>query len=858
MRPLASLLLNLSLGASLGAAPIDLLTRKSPSPGSRPTVELELVADKTGLAPGQTIELAIAFTVEPDWHIYWKNPGEGGKEPTFTWELPAGFEVGSLRWPVPHRFIDKSIDSETFVLTGKPVILTRLKAPATATVGSQVEIKLKANWLVCKQICVQGEKHVSLKVPMVAASEAKPANERLFKAAYSHLPAPVGQAKYLSLDVVANTQKIQPGVPLSLAVVMNIQDDHHVNSHTPLSDLLTATDLFHEEARPLYISRPSFRPGALSPSRGRRSPFIAARHPCFCESSPMKRSAKATSAWAGLSGTRRAASDSVTLPWARSGADAARRASRRDGGCEPEVEVATRCGHQPGRAGQAVHRLDAGHYGESIGASVRAFPLDFAPPASDENERDVAGAVQVLLLKLGVAGYLLMALLGGFLLNLMPCVLPVISIKILSFVQQAKEDRVRVLTLGLAFSGGILLSFVALGVLIVLAGQRWGGLFQSPYAVLVIAAIVTAFALSLFGVFALQPPRLVTHLGERVHQEGHVNAFGMGLLATALGTACTAPFLGLVLALAAQQRPVIGLLIFLFAGMGMAFPYVILAAKPGWLKIIPRPGPWMGTFEHLMGFLLLGTVAWLLYSLRQQIGGEGLFWAIVFLLAVAMGAWMWGRAEFQISVVRQVGYYAGALVCVGLGWFVAFSGETSIPRLLAHEQHLRRLRAMEEDFVVNWNSGSFPWKTYTREKAIEAVASGHTVFVDYTASYCLNCKSNERLVIDTPEVREAMKNLGVIPFQADFSSGDQEIAEDLQKFGRSGVPMYLVIPAGKPDDVRLLDEILTKSSVLEALALAGASRPGSPLAMTSEESDGFSPRHRGGDALDRKPARDMP
>jgi len=397
-----------------------------------------------------------------------------------------------------------------------------------------------------------------------------------------------------------------------------------------------------------------------------------------------------------------------------------------------------------------------------------------------------------------MAGFIVMAMIGGFLLNLMPCVLPVVSIKILSFVRQAKEDRLRVLTLGTAFAAGIEVSFVALGLLIVFLGQQWGGLFQTPQVIIGLAAIVTAFALSLFGVFSINPPTALNELGEKVQKEGHLNAFGMGLLATVLGTACTAPFLSAVVAIAVKQPPGTGIFIFAVAGFGMAFPYIVLAAKPAWIKIIPHPGPWMKTFENVVGFCLLATVIWLLNPLVYQIGGDGLLWTLVFLLFVAMAAWFYGKVEFGAPRGRKIRLYGAALLCIVGGWVFCFHGSS------------------ENDGIS--------WVPYNRDLALKLVNEGQTVFVDYSAEWCVNCKTNERLVLDTPEVRNAMQELGVIPMKADFTKYDPAIKADLDRYNRAGVPMYLILPAGRPDEPILLDEILTKASVIENLKKAGPSR----------------------------------
>jgi len=246
-------------------------------------------------------------------------------------------------------------------------------------------------------------------------------------------------------------------------------------------------------------------------------------------------------------------------------------------------------------------------------------------------------------------GVLLLAFLGGLILNIMPCVLPVISIKVLSFVQQADEAPGRVFRLGLTFALGILVSFWVLGLVIIAlkAGGRqlgWGFQFQSPEFVIAMVAVVFLFGLSLFGVFQITlPGAAFSTLAVAEQREGYAGAFSKGLLGTVLATPCTAPFLGPALGVAFKSTDLMLLAIFTSIGAGMAAPFLLLTVNPRWLHLLPRPGAWMETFKQFMGFLLMGTVVWLLYPLGDLIGGYGLIWALAFLTFVALAAWVLGR-----------------------------------------------------------------------------------------------------------------------------------------------------------------------------------------------------------------------
>jgi len=770
-----------------------------------------LLADQTALVPGQTVDLAIAFTLQEGWHIYWQNPGEGGMATVFTWDLPAGFEAGELRYPGPKRHVD-ALDAATFIMEGDPVLLTTLRVPADAEPGGEVTIAADGRWLACREVCVIEKGRLELKMPIVSdKKDAKPANVDEFKAARSRLPLPAERAEYLSkLSAVADVDRIKPGAKFRIAVLIEVAKGYHLNSAKPLADWTIPTDLFPYAVEGIDFGRPTFPPGVIVASKLGDMSIYSGQTVVVL---PAEADAELDGKEVRLRGvvTYQACSDETSQCYPPTGAE-----------WELKLPLA--------QAGEPVTAANEELFARATGSRA-------AVPVQSSEEGSWLQRAQASLSNLGLVGWIVMALVGGFILNLTPCVLPVVSIKILSFVQQAGEGRLRVFTLGLAFAAGIEASFLAFGGIIMGLGQhlgvsqQWGGLFQSPQVVIGLAAVVLAFALSLFGVFALNPPRVVNELGEKVQREGHAGAFGMGLLATLLGTACTAPFLSAVVAIAVKQTTATGMLIFAAAGLGMAFPYVLLAAKPAWIKIIPKPGPWMTTFEHLMGFLLLAMAIWLLEALPVQIGAEGLLLALAFLLLIAIAAWVYGRLGFDAPWARKVRSYVIIAVLVVGGWNLCFTGDRSIPKLAETQKELRMGTAGGER---SWSDGGIPWAPYTRQRTMEAVEAGKTAFIDYTAEWCKSCQANEKFVLNTSAVREAMQRLGVVPFKADFTSFDPEIQKDLARFGRSGVPMYVVIPAGKPDEPILLDEVITSASVIAALEKAGPSRDTEKSGITTE------------------------
>lgn len=402
--------------------------------------------------------------------------------------------------------------------------------------------------------------------------------------------------------------------------------------------------------------------------------------------------------------------------------------------------------------------------------------------------------------------------LGGLILNLMPCVLPVISLKIFGFIRQAGSDPKKILAHGFAFSAGIFAWFLGLGLLIVAlksAGSQvtWAFQFQNPWFNLVIGCIVFVFALNLFGVFEIiLPGRAARTLDDASGGEGYGGSFFQGVFATLLATPCTAPFLGSALGYAFSQPAPVILAMFASVALGMSAPYLLLSAQPGWMKILPKPGAWMERVKQFMGFPLMATLIWLFFVLGNQKGAEAVVWAMWFLLCLALACWIYGAfcGPLSSGKSRTVSLLLIAAI-IGLGGWYFLGNKFSQAQLSSASQP---------------ETGGIAWQPFSQKALDGLLAEGKPVFVDFTADWCISCKYNEKTAIDTPAVREALEKGGFVPVKADWTNANPEITAALQKFGRVGVPFYLVYPAGKPDAPLILPEILTQGIVLEALAKA--------------------------------------
>jgi thiol:disulfide interchange protein len=396
--------------------------------------------------------------------------------------------------------------------------------------------------------------------------------------------------------------------------------------------------------------------------------------------------------------------------------------------------------------------------------------------------------------------------LGGMILNLMPCVLPVISLKIFGFIAQAGESPAKILRHGLAFAAGIFVWFLGLAVLVIAlksggAQVTWGAFqFQNPYFVIGLSVLVFLFALNLFGVFEITLPwQATTSLDQAASREGYSGSFFQGLFATLLATPCTAPFLGSALGFAFGQSALVILVMFASVALGMAFPYLLLSAFPSWRHFIPKPGVWMERLKQFMGFPLLATNLWLLWVIQNQRGVEAVLLLLMLFLMLAFFAWVYGSLAAR----------AHALLLL-LVLLLAGGATIAVARMI---QRVSPVYAGVHSPTLNGLS----WTPFTPQALASLRAEGKPVLVDFTASWCLTCQFNERTAIDVPAVRQLLQQKGIVAMKGDWTNSDPAITEVLKSFGRVGVPLVVFYPEGKESAPIVLPELLTERIVLEAL-----------------------------------------
>jgi thiol:disulfide interchange protein/DsbC/DsbD-like thiol-disulfide interchange protein len=411
---------------------------------------------------------------------------------------------------------------------------------------------------------------------------------------------------------------------------------------------------------------------------------------------------------------------------------------------------------------------------------------------------------------------LVFALAGGLLLNLMPCVFPVLGIKVMGFVRHAHGDARALWMQGAVFSGGVLVSFLVLaGLLLALrAGGTelgWGFQLQSPAFVVLLSALFFLMALNLFGVF--EWGGFAQSMTSNLSAQGrYADAFLAGVLATLVATPCTAPFMGAAVGFTLAQPAAVSLAVFAMLGAGMALPVLALSFFPAALRKLPKPGPWMETFKQVMAFPLFATVVWLAWVLGAQAGNDAVLALLAGLLVLGIGAWVYGHWARSPSLARLV--FAAAFAVAGL--WLAWPGPGAVPG---------------EARAAAAKPGEIAWQPWSPERLSELRAAGTPVFVDFTAAWCVTCQVNKRVALNRDEVVKALAARGVVALKADWTNHDPRITAALAELGRNALPVYALYVPGQAQP-KLLPEVLTASLVVDEISKLPAAKPAVAAILT--------------------------
>jgi len=708
MRHLLHLLI-LTLAAA--AMPIPAQAALGASVVTTGEVRAELVVQAPeGVTPGKPLWMGLVIDHQPEWHTYWKNPGDSGLPTTLAWQLPAGVTAGEIAWPTPKKLPVGPLMNYGY--DGKLLLPVPLNvSPSFA--GQALDVRLSAQWLVCKDVCIPQQGEFALTIPAQASTAPHAA---LFAAAQAAAPqpAPGAQARAELVDGAKTLRVTVAGLPPSL--------------------------------------------------HGRELAFFAET------AGVVEHAARVNARWEG-------------------------------GVWQAQVPISSQRFESPSQM-QAVLVAPGAKAGVEVGFAIAGtWPALVAPTAAASTESALAAApAQPSTPPLGFGLALAFALIGGALLNLMPCVFPILSLKLLGFAGHAHSRRA-LLAGGLAYSAGVVLSFVGLAALLLLlraGGEQigWGFQLQSPLFIAALAVLFTLIALNLAGLYEFGT-LLPSGLASMRLRHPLADSALTGVLAVAVASPCTAPFMGAALGLAFTLPPGQALSLFAALGMGMALPYLAASAWPAVARAMPKPGAWMATFKTAMAFPMLATVVWLTWVLGQQTGIDGVTALLSVLVALAFALWAWGRIDSG-GLARVAWGTTGVLL---LGAVLAWA----LP-----SWHEAKAAAPASNPDARWQ----PW---SRERVAALNAEGRIVFVDFTAAWCVTCLLNKRTTLGDAAVLADLDAKRVALLRADWTRRDAAISEELARLGRNGVPVYAIYKPGRPLPT-LLPELLSPQLLRDALA----------------------------------------
>lgn len=697
---------------ALLAAPLLLLcaAAQAATPGAvvkTEQVRAELVAHAPqGLAAGQPVWLGLAIEHAPHWHTYWKNPGDSGLPTTLQWDLPAGVTAGEIEWPTPQRLPIGPLVNYGY--EGQLLLPVRLDVPAGFK-GDSLPVSLRAEWLVCKEVCIPESGEFALTLTSGATWATHTAQ---FEAAAARRPAVVASVK-ASAEIAPDALVVRvDGLPADW------------------------------QGQPI-----AFFPETAGVIENAVAPTVQ---------------------WQGGQWTAR-----VPLSSQRS---------------ESPKEMAAVLTTPNAPVGVQLAFAIAGTW-PALDANAAPLEAPAAAPVAPANE-------------LGLVAALLLALVGGALLNLMPCVFPVLSLKVLGFASHA-DDRRALAAGGLAYTAGVVVSFVALaGLLLALraGGEQlgWGFQLQSPAVIATLAALFTLIGLNLAGLFEFGSV-LPSSLASLRARHPLVDSALTGVLAVAVASPCTAPFMGASLGLAVTLPAAEALAIFAALGLGMALPYLAISLWPALARALPRPGAWMAHFRTVMAFPMFATVVWLVWVFGQQTGIDAVAALLSTLVAIAFVAWALAAPGVAPRARAVLGTLAVATLAAALSWMVP---------------------ALATPALAGARSGSAAgslWQPWSTEKVAELRAAGKPVFVDFTAAWCVTCQFNKRTTLAHEAVLADFEARGVTLLRADWTRRDPAITAELARLGRNGVPVYVLYAPGTGAP-QVLGEILSVGEVQTALA----------------------------------------
>ncbi|MDO5102458.1 MAG: thioredoxin family protein [Lautropia sp.] len=801
-------------GATQGAASTSEAAHQS-GPQRVGALEIELVADVQQVVPGEPFRLGLRLRHDPHWHTYWRNPGDTGFPTRFDVKGPAGAEYSPIVWPAPERFAIGPLANYGY--EGETLLYRDVVLPADFK-GRQARFTVDAEWLICRDVCVPGEAPLALSLPVGGSTVVDQALASLFDESRARAPAmdkPALSAGWWQRGAEAVmvlppelVQDKTPGqvtfLPYFAEVIRPVAEQRLVelSSEPGRFGLVLAVDeqavrskaagweaeggiLLIDGQRPVEVA---LQRQTVVPVAGKT---LATSKPTEIELSEEPVAGQAGSANGNLLGQ-------LGL-----------------NGQQPTDKVA-------GAARSGTSASASGDGADGVGLSASA-------PATGgiTGQAGSAAGIDIKTLLLTMAA----ALLGGLILNLMPCVFPVIGLKILSFTEAAAGRPAEARRHAMVFCLGVMTTFVALALLLVglrSLGQAagWGFQLQSPVFVSAMALLFVAIGLNLFGVF--EAGSSFTRFGSTpmigTVRSSYTGSFMTGVMAVVVATPCTAPFMGSAVGFTLSSTALEVVLVFAALGLGMGIPYLVLASSNALLAKLPRPGPWLQTFRQLLAFPMFATTAWLVWVLAIQTDAQGVLMLLIAAILLSFAAWIYGRWQFELRPRQARSTPVWLLLavlavgaCVALVARMPVVAETPVAAVAgAGPMGTGPSMPCKPGPDGKLAPACEGWQPWSPERLAAAQAAGQPVFVDFTAAWCLSCQVNKRFVLEREEMLKVFRDRNILLLRADWTRRDEMISAELARFGRNSVPFYLFYD-GSGKAPQQLPELLTIDIVMAAI-----------------------------------------
>lgn len=710
---------------------------------------VRLLSSTESVGDTQTLRFGLHFKLRPGWKIYWRSPGDAGFPPFPQWDKSENLEKVEIRWPAPERFQVLGLQTLGYkqeVIFPLDVTLKDARAP--------LGLKTTVPYLVCDDVCIPYRAELALDVPGGAVKPTAHAHQ--ISKFDAKVPGDGGRhglkiAHKAGLSLTKKDKRTVGALELAVAATPGFK----------------APDLFLEGPEELSFSKPEIALKEDGSSAVLKVKIIGADD---LEGGAEKGLEKATFTATLVDGERSAERQLTLVDGQGFDAEAALQAAAADGGPGSG---------SGGGSGSGTGGTDVAGAGGSTGG-------------------DTGGSLAFIIL---------LAVVGGLILNLMPCVLPVLSIKMLGVVGHGGGDTGHVRASFLASAAGILAAFLALASALVALQQAgmsigWGIQFQQSWFLAVMAVIVTLFACNLWGLFEINLPASLNDLGGKLSGGNGISGhFLQGALATLLATPCSAPFLGTAVGFALARGAFEIYAIFTGLAVGLALPYLAVALYPRLATNLPKPGAWMVRLRQVMGLALAATAAWLVSVLATSAGTEAATVIGAALLAIS-GVLFIGKG--QVGLFKRI----APVVTVVL----AFGAIVSAEAFESGGSTAERSKTVAA-------AGGAHWQAFDEASITGLISEGNTILVDVTADWCITCQVNKKLVLDTDPIIEVLSADGMVAMVADWTRPDPAISQYLARFNRFGIPFNVVYGPAAPDGIPL-PELLTETAVMTALKQA--------------------------------------